>query len=158
MKAAKPKVSKHRLDAIGREVSALQLRQAGLSYQRIADRLGYSNRSGAWHAVRAGLTATLQEPADELRGLELERLDRLHEAVWDKAIAGHLRSVDTVLSIMRRRSALLGLDAPRQVAVSLEATTRAMADKLAARWGLDPAALIAEAEWILAEMRGDGGR
>ena len=53
MKAAKPKVSKHRLDALDREVAALQLRQAGLSYQRIADRLGYSNRSGAWHAVRA---------------------------------------------------------------------------------------------------------
>src|SRR5687768_8552575 len=81
----KPKGSKQRLAALDREVAALRLRQSGLTYQRIADRLGYRNRSGAWHAVHAALMATLQGPADELRTLELARLDRLQLAVWPKA-------------------------------------------------------------------------
>src|SRR5436305_13622271 len=111
--ATKPKVSKHRLRALDRGVDALRLRKAGASYQAIANRLGYASRSGAWHAVRAGLTATLQEPADELRGLELERLDALHRAVWDRAITGNGAAIDRALGIMRRRAALLGLDAPK---------------------------------------------
>src|SRR5687768_2470886 len=110
----KPRPSKHRLAALDREVAALDLRRAGCTYDVIARRLGYSNRSGAWHAVRAGLTATLQEPADALRALELERLDRLQFGIWDKATSGNLRAVDRVLTIMKRRSALLGLDAPRR--------------------------------------------
>jgi hypothetical protein len=62
------------------------------------------------------LTATLAEPADALRTLELERLDRLHLAIWDQAIQGDVASTDRVLSIMKRRSALLGLDAPKRLA------------------------------------------
>jgi hypothetical protein len=114
--AAKRKATKHALAALDREVAALRLRQAGCTYDVIARRLGYRNRSGAWHAVRAGLTATLAEPADALRTLELERLDALHAAAWGKASQGHLASIDRVLSIMKRRSALLGLDAPKRVA------------------------------------------
>jgi hypothetical protein len=154
----KPKASKQRLDALDREVAALELRRAGLTYDAIARRLDYRNRSGAWHAVRAGLTATLQAPADELRTLELSQLDRMQVAIWDKAIAGNLRAVDRVLKIMRRRAQLLGLDAPRQVAVSVGVTVQQMAEKMAARYGLDVAEVLTEAEWILAEMRGEGGQ
>src|SRR5215213_8825429 len=100
--AAKPKASKQRLDALDREVAALELRKTGCTYDAIARRLGYRSRSGAWHAVRAGLAATLQEPADQLGNLELARLDALQSSIWDRAISGHLRSVDTVLKIMQR--------------------------------------------------------
>jgi hypothetical protein len=112
---AKRRATKQALAALDREVAALELRRAGWTYDVIARRLGYSNRSGAWHAVRAGLTATLVEPADALRTLELERLDALHAAIWDKAIQGDLASTDRVLNIMKRRSALLGLDAAKRL-------------------------------------------
>jgi hypothetical protein len=149
---------KNRALAIERQAQALELHKAGVGYQVIADRLGYAGPSGAYKAVEVALQKTLQEPADELRGLELERLDRMQEGLWDKAIRGNLRAVDRVLKIMKRRSQLLGLDAPRQVAVGTEMTTQAMAEKMAVRYGLDVAAVLAEAEWILAEMRGEGGR
>jgi hypothetical protein len=152
---AKRKATKHALDALDREVAALQLRRAGCTYDVIARRLGYSNRSGAWHAVRAGLSATLREPADELRGLELERLDRLHEAVWDRAIRGHLASVDRVLAIMKRRSALLGLDAPRRHHVPAALTLQTFAERAATMSGLDSGSLLAEAERILAVVAGE---
>jgi hypothetical protein len=54
---------------------------------------------------------TVQEPADELRRLEAERLDAMLPAVMEKARRGRLRSVYAMLRIMERRARLLGLDA-----------------------------------------------
>ena len=149
---------KNRALATDRQRQALELHKAGIGYQAIADRLGYAGPSGAYKAVEAALHKTLQEPADELRGLELERLDAMQVAIWNKAIAGDLRAIDRVLTIMKRRSQLLGLDAPKRVAVAMDVTPQEMAEKMAARYGLDVAAVLAEAEWILAEMRGEGSR
>src|SRR5215212_3194424 len=145
---------KNRAVATNRQQQALGLHKAGVGYQVIADRLGYAGPSGAYKAVESALHKTLQQPADELRGLELERLDRMQVAIWDKATSGNLRAVDRVLKIMKRRAQLLGLDAPRQVTVSVGVTVQQMAEKMAARYGLDVADLVAEAEWILADMRG----
>jgi hypothetical protein len=87
-----------------------------------------------------------------LRGLELERLDALHAACWPAALAGHLRSIDTVLRIMRRRAALLGLDAPRRHHVTAEVPLQAFAAHAAERAGLDPAEVLAAAEQLLAQL------
>ena len=150
------KGKKNRALATERQRQALELHKSGVGYQGIADRLGYAGPSGAYNAVEAALHKTLQEPADELRGLELERLDHLQVAIWDKATSGNLRAVDRVLRIMKRRSQLLGLDAPRRVAVSGEMTVRAMAEKMAARYGLDMTVVLAEAEWILHQVASHG--
>jgi hypothetical protein len=51
---------------------------------------------------------------------ELAELDVLQAAVWPRAVAGHLPSVDAALGIMKRRARLLGLDAPRIVPEGIE--------------------------------------
>lgn len=98
------------LNAIEKQLEALEMRKAGLPYQNIADILGYSNHSGARKAVQAAMKKTLREPADEVRELEIARLDDLINAIW------HLRDkpefIDRILKIMERRAKLLGLDAP----------------------------------------------
>ena len=156
---AKPRALKNeQIGAVDRQRQALELRKCGHTYQQIARALNYRAASGAWHATQRGLKTTLREPADELRQLELARLDTLHHALWDRAIAGNLRAVDAVLRIMKRRASLLGMDAPKRLGVSVEMTMRAMAERMAVRYGLDASALVAEAEQILGEMRGEGGR
>ena len=100
------------LQASERRRQALQLRLAGVSYEEIASRLGYSDRGSAWRSVMAALKTTLREPADELRKLELERLDRLLLGVWPQAVRGNQGSIDRALRIMERRARLLGLDVP----------------------------------------------
>lgn len=45
-----------------------------------------------------------QESADELRQLELERLDMLMQAFWEKAVGGDVFAVGTVLQIMQNRT------------------------------------------------------
>lgn len=90
----------------------MKLRIAGKSFEHIAEELGYRSLSGAHKAVTTALKKTLQEPADELRTMEAERLDRMLEGLWDKARSGDTWSVDRVLNIMERRARLLGLDKP----------------------------------------------
>jgi len=101
------------LSAIEKQLEALEMRKAGLPYQKIADALGYSNHSGARKAVIAAMKKTLREPAEEVRELEIARLDDLINAVW------HFRAkpeyLDRILKIMERRSKLLGLDAPTKL-------------------------------------------
>jgi hypothetical protein len=109
---AESKTSVNRLNAAERQLEALELRRRGRGFQQIADELGYRGASGAYQAVMAGLKLTLQEPSDEVRSLEVERLDRLIEGIWDKAVGGDEKAIDRVLGIMERRAKYLGLDAP----------------------------------------------
>lgn len=97
-------------ELLEKERNALELRRAGYTYDRIADRLGYANKGAAYKAVRRGIARTLQEPVDELIELETDRLDRLLSSVWAPAMKGDLGAVDRVLRISERRSKLLGLD------------------------------------------------
>lgn len=101
-----------------RDVQALNLRKAGMSYERIADTLELSNRGAAWKCVDRALKATVQEAADDLRSIELERLDELFKAAYQKAIGGYMPAIDRCLMIMDRRSRYLGLDAPVKVQTS----------------------------------------
>ena len=100
------------IDALQRHRQALELRQAGLQYQDIADRLGYSSKSSAYKAVQSALRRTLQEPADAVRQLELARLDRMELALWPRALKGDVQAIDRILRICELRARLLGLNAP----------------------------------------------
>jgi len=108
-------------EQLDREREALGLRQAGYTYDRIAQSTGYANADGAWKAVRRAISRSLQEPVAELVSLESARLDRLQTAVWAAAIKGDLGAVDRVLSIMARRAKLCGLDQAPDAGQEIEA-------------------------------------
>ena len=100
------------IKAHDRMLHALELRKRGLSYRQIAAQTGYKSAQAAHKAVMTALQRTTQEPADEVRKLELERLDALLFGVWEAAINGDDKAVNNALRIMERRAKLLGLDAP----------------------------------------------
>lgn len=96
-----------------KERRVIELRRAGVTYDVIADEVGYSNASGAYHAFTRAMKRTLRESgSEELRELEADRLDRLQRFAWPQAAQGDLRSIETILRIMARRARLLGLDSP----------------------------------------------
>lgn len=100
-----------------REREAIGLRAAGLSYDAIAEKVGYANRSLAYKAVIRVLDrwrVETREDACVVRDLEVERLDSLLAGVWQRAAQGEPAAIDRVLKIMDRRARLLGLDAPAQ--------------------------------------------
>lgn len=139
----KGEASPNRIRAARRSERAVRHRLAGKTFQQIADLLGYENRSSAYHAVKAGMYHGVKEPARELVEIESLRLERLQAAHWAKAIRGDVQSTITVLRIMKQRADLLGLNAPKELDITLEAA------EIAAKEGLDPAEVIKVAqEWI----------
>lgn len=100
------------IDALSKQMQALELRKAGVSYVRIAEVLGYASGSGAHKAVASALKKTLQEPADDLRTLEIERLDAMLSAIWASVKQGQYGAIDRAIKIMERKAKLLGMDAP----------------------------------------------
>ena len=104
------------IDALDRQMKALEKRKAGLSFFAIANDLGYATPGGAYKAVMTALKKTLQEPADELRKLETDRLDELLEKLWPHR--SKPMYVDRILRVMERRAKLLGLDAPQRQEVT----------------------------------------
>lgn len=61
---------------------------------------------------------TLQEPADDLRRLELSRLDEALRAIWPKVKKGDLFAIDRYLKISERRAKLVGLDSKTEIQLS----------------------------------------
>lgn len=108
---------------------ALELRRQGLNYHEIARELKISTNR-AYELVQSALTRWMLEPAEDVRLLELQRLDALLAALWDKAIAGDLAVVDRVLRIMERRAKLLGLDQIEVVSTDLGIAVLKLLQKL----------------------------
>lgn len=119
--------SHRRLDTALRRREALAMRQRGKSYQEIADALGYSSRSAASTDINKMIKELPQENAHHLRKIEVERMDQLLDAMWDKAMKGDGWAVDRCLKIMERRAKLLGLDAP--IVTKVEMVTEDVIDK-----------------------------
>jgi len=109
------KSSPRRIAAAEKQRQALELRKGGASYAAIAQALGYATPSGAQAAIDSALKKTIQEPAEKVRQLELERLDAMLLGLWNDARKGHQGAIDRVLRIMERRAKFAGLDAPVNV-------------------------------------------
>lgn len=105
-----PKTNPAAVAVAEREAKATGLRIAGKSYDDIAAELGFSDRSGAHKAVVRRMANLYREEAEELRRLEMARLDRLQAAMWQRAILCDYEAVDRVLKIMARRAKMCGLD------------------------------------------------
>lgn len=109
-------------DEVARKINrakAIELKQAGASYRQISEQLHVSLRT-AHRYVMTELTELAKESqamAMQVRAIEAQRLDRLHLALWKRAVDGDLGAVYGILKVMERRAKLLGLDAPQQVEV-----------------------------------------
>ncbi len=117
----RPKVDAQRIKATERQRQALELRKAGATYEHIAKELGYRGRAGAAVAITSAMRKTIQEPADDVRRIDLERLNSWLVALQPKIRTGDALSIQTGLRIMERRAKLLGLDQPIKIDASLHA-------------------------------------
>ena len=132
-----------KVKASARAIQAVDMRLAGSAYSDIAKALGYADESGAWRAVDRLLSRQKRESADAIRGIEVNRLDKLIAAIWPRALAGDGKMIDVVLRIMERRARYLGLDAPARI--DLVADLR----RIAEAEGLDPDEAVAVAQQIV---------
>ena len=132
---AAPKIVETPLDRINRDLAILNMRLHGLSFQEIARKLpeaGFRRVTvGRIYAIVAkALRSCREQPARELRQLELCRLDQLQAAHYKAAMGGDAASAARVLSIMDRRAKLLGLDAGAEASNSLDEARDSLLKKL----------------------------
>lgn len=73
-----------------RDARACELRAQGLTYQQIAEELGYSDKSNARQAVRRAVREIVKGPAEQLLQLHMERLETLYEAALDVVETDHV--------------------------------------------------------------------
>lgn len=64
----------------------LELRRAGKNYQQIADICGFSKPERAQAYISKAIKRVLRETAEEIRSVELSRLELLIKTIWNKAI------------------------------------------------------------------------
>ncbi len=95
---------------------ALKSRLAGFSYEEIAAQLGYKSTSSAYNAIQHAMKEIIEEPAKEVRQMELHRLDWMLSRLYPAIERGDVKSVHAALAIMVRRARLLGLDMPLKIA------------------------------------------
>jgi hypothetical protein len=105
-----------------RELKALDMKRRARTYVEIAAELGYAGAGAAYIAVQRALSKLQIEPAEDLRKLELIRLDgiaRRYEAQAkeseDTGVNPDPKADLLLIKVMERRHKLLGLDAPTKV-------------------------------------------
>jgi hypothetical protein len=82
--------------------------------------------------ILKGLKEEMNEEMEEVRQLELDRLDALHRAIWDDALNGELGKIDRVLDIMKRRERYIpGLAVPTEIKADFNGKLESSPDGLA---------------------------
>lgn len=114
------KSSPRRIKARERQRQALELRKKGYTFEAIANKLGYAGKQGPEKAVAAALQRITQKPAEELKKLDLERLDFYLFSLRGKITKGQTLAIQTALAILARRAKLLGLDMPLKLEGEME--------------------------------------
>jgi len=93
-----------------RALRALELRRAGVSALQIAEELDYDSPVQAEAdivvALRANQTAG---GAAGVRELEADRLERLQQSLWVKAVKGDVQAADRVMKLAELRVKLAGV-------------------------------------------------
>lgn len=75
-----------------RRSKAAELATAGRTYQQIADELGYSSRGTVHRIVRQALEAHEALEVENLRQVEVERLNTLQGPLWKAAKEGEVNT------------------------------------------------------------------
>lgn len=105
-------------------IRLLTLRAAGMTYEQIAQEVGYADGSGARQALMRALERHEAENVTELRTIENLRLDTDERAL--RAIIGdtsasvkdRVAAINARTRLSARRARMNGLDAPVQVQLS----------------------------------------
>ncbi|AXE76032.1 hypothetical protein [Streptomyces atratus] len=113
--------------AAERREQAFALQLAGADLRTIAKSVGYANAAAAKaaidRAIEESITREHLDNIDQLRRIEVMRLDRLQAAFWPKALKDRdKKAADIVLKCISGRDRLQGLAAPVKVEHSGEVT------------------------------------
>jgi hypothetical protein len=171
-------VSAHGADSkadIDRELRALDMKRRGLTYEAIGAEIGVS-RQGAHKIVDRALRRYQTPMVEELRTLEVTRLDAMLAQAWEMYFGSHpyvsagkliegvndagtnIAAGQLLLRIAERRARLLGLDTPVPMKIQvltedvIDAELRRLAEQLGTEAVREAAAAATIAAGAIAEV------
>ena len=98
-----------RLVARYRATRALELVTSGMTYQQVADELGYRSRASAWKACNRTLQRREAAAVEAHREMSLVDLDLLQSRAWSSAMAGDSVAANACIGAITARCRLMGL-------------------------------------------------
>ena len=110
-----------RIESAKRVEQIMNLRRQGWSLERIGEKCKSKRnprgigKSRVHAIITEYLDKTERESTEQVRKLELDRLDELQSAWWQKAIDGDPIALDKVRALLGDRARLLGLNAPLKI-------------------------------------------
>ena len=116
-----PKTCKYKQLATEKRELVISLRRRGLSYPQIEKETGIP-KSTAYDCVKKYLDEINKECRDSVqqqREIDLERLERMLDALEGKILDGNERAMETYIKIMKRKAAMLGMDEPQKSSVDV---------------------------------------
>ena len=142
-------LTKRQRSGLMRRVLLADYRLKGISDpEELAAELGVSKatiyrdfqRLDLWFQERA------TQDVATLKGIALERIERMIGALWPKAKAGNINAIREIRELLAREARLMGLDAPQNFNVDWRAEARAQ--------GLDPQVLMEGFVQVILAQRG----
>jgi hypothetical protein len=114
---------------------------AGLNYRDIAEALGVTigTISRDFKVIIGRLQKEQTPIAEQIVSLEIRRLDRALNAIYEKVQSGDQNSIDTMLKIMNQRAKYLGLYAPDKQELSGELEIKDASDVISKLLSKPPA-------------------
>lgn len=105
-----------------RRAKCLELRKQGYTYAEIAKKVGLKGRQQACNHITDAMKELVVEHVEDVRKLELERLDKIYKVVngfvedEELDVEDRCKAADRCLKVMERRAKIQGLDAPTKIA------------------------------------------
>jgi hypothetical protein len=122
---------RHALPKADRQKILLDARRAGHSWRTAARMAGYRSVGSAYEAAQEAIAAIPKEAADEVRAIEIQRLDAIVNANWSMMEQGDRDAGLLILKASERRSKLLGLDqAEPPMLAMIDARTQVLVARL----------------------------
>lgn len=86
---------------------ALALRRQGLTYEQVGKELSIPKKR-AWRLIQAAIRDITYENAEQVRHIEISRLDAMLRGIWERAIKGDVKAILAALKISEHRCRLTG--------------------------------------------------
>lgn len=147
-----PRAKAREIDIQARRAKVTALLLAGVTNQtQIAEQLqvDQSTISRDIKAIEKQWQESAVQDIAAAKGKDLQRTERLIQALWQDAIKGKWLATDRVISLMQHRAKLLGLEAPQKREDTHRIEILSIVEGIAESTGLDTAEILAEAERIV---------
>lgn len=113
-KSLNAQVAPNSAELADRRERVYAMRLTGKSLGFIAQAEGVS-KTTVFNDIEAVIKAKTEVPAQQVREMELDRLDLLLDKLMPRVEQGDVQAIQTALKVMDRRAKFLGLDAPTKV-------------------------------------------